>query len=574
MAPRRVGRYVVFEAFARGGMATVHLGRLVADRGFSRLVAIKMLGRGQASTMYARALEEEARIASRIRHPNVVQPLDFLVDGDELFVVMEYVHGVALSQLIAATSRGAPIAWPVTSAIFSDVLSGLHAAHEASDEMGRALGVVHRDVSPQNILVGVDGIARLADFGIAKVMRREEQTEAGTVKGKLAYMPPEQLRGLPLTRQADVFSAGAVLAEALSGFGPQPTDEVPTVWLASAIKRIKDPAVLDVVRTATKSDPRDRFATAAEMGAALANAIAPARADAVADRVTALAGDELDIRGELVRRVEAVPLESEAAPPPPPPPIQTGPPPPMVLPSRPPLPKAIESDEEPESTTAPGPRKVATPLPPPPPPPLPPRASAGAPVIETIEIVPKGGPVPNEARSLREPEMFDDRHDDPSALVLEPQDAETRLRMPEGARRPTPPPPPKTNKAGRAMVFIGGAILAMTVGIAYVQMTPTREVVPTDDTATSLNANAPQGPAWQPDPIKPDGGSLAAVPTTSSSTVAPTPAPTPTPTPTPTTRATTVRTGRHDRKPGPDCDPPFRIDAEGRKHYKPGCLQP
>src|SRR5262249_1693719 len=154
---------------------------------------------GEGSSFYARALEEEARIASRIRHANVVQPLDFLVDGEDLFIVMEYVHGVALAHLLrenAGPESALPA--PVAAAVLGDVLKGLHAAHEAVDEQGRPLGVVHRDVSPHNVLVGVDGVARLADFGIAKVMRSSEQTATGIVKGKLAYMSPEQLRGFPL----------------------------------------------------------------------------------------------------------------------------------------------------------------------------------------------------------------------------------------------------------------------------------------------------------------------------------------------------------------------------------------
>src|SRR3954471_22193666 len=146
--PRRYGRYLVFEEFARGGMASVHLGRLVADRGFSRLVAVKMLSADRAaSSFYTRALEDEARIASRVRHPNVVQPLDVVAEQGDVLYVMEYVHGVSLSDLLdEARSAGHGLSREVSIAVMLDILSALHAAHEAKDETGRALGVVHRDV--------------------------------------------------------------------------------------------------------------------------------------------------------------------------------------------------------------------------------------------------------------------------------------------------------------------------------------------------------------------------------------------------------------------------------------------
>jgi serine/threonine protein kinase len=504
MSRRRVGRYVIFEAFARGGMATVHLGRLIADRGFSRLVAVKMLTRGQSSSVYARALEEEARIASRIRHPNVVQSLDFVVDGDDFLVVMEYVHGVPLSQLVAAArSTGEPMPSPVSVAVISEVLNGLHAAHEAADERGRPLGVVHRDVSPQNVLVGADGIARLADFGIAKVIGRarmsggSEQTETGTVKGKLAYMPPEQLRGLPLTRQADIFSAGAVLAEALSGVGPDARDEDPTAWLALAVKAIKDPALLDVVRIATRSDARDRFATAAEMGEALANAAVRARAEAVADRVTALAGDDLEIRSELVRRVEAAPLDEDVVP--------------------------LRDDDDDESA----------PITPPVFPMLATESNVrGETTIETIEPI----------------------------------------EILERAPHPRPPPPPPSIKPSARsrppsplFLFFVGAALVVIATVAYTRFArddaapsssppstpPVWPVAP----SISVPAATPSSPSSPPSPPSPPPPTIPS----RSKTLPPTPPPPPPPPPT------------KPRPTKPDCNPPFRIDADGNKHYKPEC---
>ncbi len=211
-----VGRYVIGETFASGGMGTVHLGRILGAGGFSRIVAVKRLYPWLARDgEFRQMLLDEARCVSRIRHPNVVPTLDVVEADKDLYVVMEYVHGVSLAHLLKHCEK-APIPVSVAAGILEGVLSGLHAAHEARGEDGSPLGVVHRDVSPQNILVGADGIARLIDFGIAKAATRLQVTDPGVVKGKIGYMAPEQLvRGL-VTRHADVYSCGVVLWEALA----------------------------------------------------------------------------------------------------------------------------------------------------------------------------------------------------------------------------------------------------------------------------------------------------------------------------------------------------------------------
>jgi len=190
-----IGRYVLFDELAAGGMATVHLGRLLGPVGFSRTVAIKRLhSQFSKDPEFVASFLDEARIAARIRHPNVVPTLDVVATADELFLVMEYVKGEALSTLVTLArkdSAGMPI--PVCLAIVVNALSGLHAAHVATNEAGEPLGIIHRDVSPQNFLVGVDGVARVLDFGIAKAAGRAQQTRDGILKGKLSYMPPEQL---------------------------------------------------------------------------------------------------------------------------------------------------------------------------------------------------------------------------------------------------------------------------------------------------------------------------------------------------------------------------------------------
>ena len=216
--PQRIGRYLLFEPFAVGGMATVHLGRLVGPIGFSRTVAIKRLHPAFARDPEIVAmLMDEARLAARIRHPNVAAVIDVLSVDDELCLVMEYVHGLSLAMVERVAGTEWPPPRPIAVGIGIQILLGLHAAHEACNEHGAPLAIVHRDVSPQNIVVGTDGGTRLIDFGVAKALWRSQSSHTGQLKGKIQYMAPEQLRGRPIDRRADVFAAGIVLWEMLTG---------------------------------------------------------------------------------------------------------------------------------------------------------------------------------------------------------------------------------------------------------------------------------------------------------------------------------------------------------------------
>src|SRR5687768_16225875 len=163
---KRVGRYAIQGEIAVGGMATVHYGRLIGPAGFSRGVAIKRLHPQFAKdTDFVAMFLDEARLASRILHPNVVPILDVVAEAGELFLVMEFIPGETLAKLNRRSQGGVPL--PVALSLGVGMLEGLHAAHEARGEDGKSLEIVHRDVSPQNVLVGLDGVARLIDFGIA-----------------------------------------------------------------------------------------------------------------------------------------------------------------------------------------------------------------------------------------------------------------------------------------------------------------------------------------------------------------------------------------------------------------------
>jgi serine/threonine-protein kinase len=217
-APTVVGRYVLHAPIARGGMATIHLARLLGAEGFSRTVAAKRLHpQFTEDAEFLKMFLDEARIASKVHHPNVVPMLDVVQSGTEVILVQEYVHGVPFDKLLRAVNQQKKVLpVSVVIAIVSGMLAGLHAAHEATDELGEPLRIVHRDVSPQNVIVGVDGIPRLLDFGVAKATLSDHVTRAGVFKGKLAYTSPELLQGI-VTQATDIYAASVVLWEALAG---------------------------------------------------------------------------------------------------------------------------------------------------------------------------------------------------------------------------------------------------------------------------------------------------------------------------------------------------------------------
>ncbi|MGH7282666.1 MAG: serine/threonine-protein kinase, partial [Polyangiaceae bacterium] len=275
-ATLRLGNYEPLIELASGGMATVYAARQLGAAGFERLVVVKRVHRHLLGNRdFFNMFRDEARVAALIRHPNVVAVSDVVEVEGELLLVMEYVEGSSLSTLRgAAREVGATFPVGVCTRIAYDALAGLHAAHEATDMRGNHLDLVHRDVSPQNFLVGVDGASRVIDFGIAKARHRLTETKSGSLKGKYSYMAPEQTRGMPVDRRTDIFAWGVVLHEMLTGErlfrGENEFDTMRRIWEAPIPPPSQvNPAVprsLDaIVLKALARDPAQRFSTATEI---------------------------------------------------------------------------------------------------------------------------------------------------------------------------------------------------------------------------------------------------------------------------------------------------------------------
>jgi eukaryotic-like serine/threonine-protein kinase len=314
-AAKVLDRYLLHGKIASGGMAVVHLGQVVGAQGFSRAVAIKRLHPQFATDPeFSTMLLDEARLAARIRHPNVVSTLDVVQTEEEIFLVMEYVNGDPLSSLLGeARKKGAPIPPDISSSIIAGALAGLHAAHEAKAEDGGPLQIVHRDVSPQNIMVGQDGIARVLDFGIARATVRSHATRTGQIKGKLRYMAPEQLRGETATRRVDIYAAGVVLWEVVTGLKLFAA-ETDAATFGRVMEGIVQPPsavahvpreVDEVVLRALARDPAARYATALEMAAALEAALPPASSRQVGAWVELTAGPLLAARTQRIHEMES-----------------------------------------------------------------------------------------------------------------------------------------------------------------------------------------------------------------------------------------------------------------------------
>jgi serine/threonine-protein kinase len=271
------GKYELVAAVGEGGMASVWRGLVHGAAGFTKLVAVKRvrpeLARDPAFTAM---FVEEARVVSSLQHPNIVQVFDFDTDDrGSYFIVMEWIDGVDLAAWVRAHAQeGGRSPWPLVTAIVVEVLRAVAAAHERVDESGRATPVIHRDINPANILLGVSGCVKLADFGLARAMDRSTMTGPGIVKGKLAYLSPELLKAAPASPASDIYGVGIVLWEALTGkrlFWHKHDGEI-ILKLAKGevpplnLERPDLPrALVEVVHTALAYAPADRFGSADEM---------------------------------------------------------------------------------------------------------------------------------------------------------------------------------------------------------------------------------------------------------------------------------------------------------------------
>ncbi|MBW2456818.1 MAG: serine/threonine protein kinase [Deltaproteobacteria bacterium] len=277
---KRFGRYEVAQPIAKGGMATVYFGHATGVGGFERRVAIKVMHPHIADDPeFVAMFLDEARLAAQIHHPNVVSTLDVQTGEDGLFLVMDYVEGTSLRQVLRRLRKqGQRLPIAVAVAILLDTLSGLHAAHELTDSDGDPLNLVHRDVSPHNILIGTDGVCRITDFGIARASSRLSSTRGGVLKGKLAYMAPEQALSQPTDRRADVYAAGIVLWELLTGHRLFRGDNEAALISKCVLGADQSPREVftevpedidHVCMRALAVDPDERYPTAAEMADAL-----------------------------------------------------------------------------------------------------------------------------------------------------------------------------------------------------------------------------------------------------------------------------------------------------------------
>jgi serine/threonine-protein kinase len=281
---RRLDRYELIGELASGGMATVYLARLAGVGGFQRFVAIKRLHPHLAGEEeFIEMFLDEARLAAGIHHPHVVPILEVGQSDSGYYLVMEYIEGDTLARIVARALSGGPnVPRPILLRIVLDTLAGLHAAHELTDAHGQSVSLIHRDCSPQNVLVGVDGCSRITDFGVARASSRIASTRTDRVKGKLAYMSPEQARGDgDIDRRSDVFAMGVILWEVLAGrrlFKAETEAKTMRRIMIEPIPRLSTvladihPALDDACARALERDPDRRFQSAAEMADGLERA--------------------------------------------------------------------------------------------------------------------------------------------------------------------------------------------------------------------------------------------------------------------------------------------------------------
>ena len=275
-----LGRYEVLMPIAEGGMAAVWAARMKGSRGFQKVVAIKTMLPDLSDDMDFEAMfYDEARLIARIRHPHIVEMIDLGDEDGMLYIVMEWVEGDTLFTLNRRAKNRGGIPLPLLLRIASDAAAGLHAAHELRDESGKPLGLVHRDVSPQNIMISEGGIVKIVDFGVAKAAGRMHETRvAGLMKGKVPYLSPEQLAGGKVDRRSDIFSLGIVLYAMVSGRHPfraqQDSKTIENISTRAPVPLRElapdtHPELEAIIFRALEKEPDERWQTCAEIQRAL-----------------------------------------------------------------------------------------------------------------------------------------------------------------------------------------------------------------------------------------------------------------------------------------------------------------
>jgi serine/threonine protein kinase len=345
---RDFGSYQLLAKLATGGMAEIYLARPARSRGGSAvtnnddvMVLKRILPHLAEDDHFVTMFRDEADLASKLVHKNVCHVTSFGQYGGTWFIAMEYLHGVPLSRMMTRLSKSAKLLdYRVVAGIICQACEGLHSAHEARDDKGGLLGVVHRDVSPPNIMVTSDGTVKLLDFGIAKARGANSRTRTGTVKGKNAYMSPEQILGKPLDRRSDIFALAVVMYEMLSIrrlFHRESDFLTFKAITEEPIPDIRDrradlpPGMRAALVQAMARDPGGRFDTAQAFGNAIRNSVStlggPASPQELAALLTTDFGDEMMARDEILKAADdpnVSPISVGPAPrltPPPPPPI-------------------------------------------------------------------------------------------------------------------------------------------------------------------------------------------------------------------------------------------------------------
>jgi serine/threonine protein kinase len=331
----RLDRYELICPIAEGGMARVWIARQLGKHGFEKLVAIKTILPALASEVrFQQMFLDEARLASAIEHTNVARILDVGEEHDVLYIVMEWIDGESLNRVQRSLARtGVAIPNGVLLRVMADVCAGLHAAHELRDRSGKLACVVHRDVSPQNILISTDGVSKIIDFGIAKALdRASADTTTGTIKGKIQFMAPEQAVGQPIDRRADVWAVGAVLYNFFAG-RPIYDDDSQLSMLHKLTLGVPPPplpsrvpaSIANVILGALQHDPKMRWSTTEQMQFGLEGAMVELGSHTTASGVAAFLGQHfgdravarrrtIDMATAAVRRLQS--SSSGAAPPP------------------------------------------------------------------------------------------------------------------------------------------------------------------------------------------------------------------------------------------------------------------